>query len=108
MAEFAGTHGFDSDTVGTIMLLVSELVTNAVLHAKVQPPADITLLARLAGGMIRVEITDQGPGFTPQERDPTRMDGGYGLFLLDKAATRWGVERRDGTTVWFEMPLQAE
>jgi anti-sigma regulatory factor (Ser/Thr protein kinase) len=89
------------------MLLVSELVTNAVIHPAVEPPAEISLLARLAGTVIRVEITDRGSGFTPQERDHTRVDGGYGLYLLDKAATRWGVERRDGTTVWFELPAEA-
>jgi anti-sigma regulatory factor (Ser/Thr protein kinase) len=103
IAEFSENHGL-TDTLATLTLLVSELVTNAVIHPEVQPPAEISLLARLAGTTIRVEITDQGTGFTPQERDATRMDGGYGLYLLDKAATRWGIERRDGTTVWFEMP----
>jgi anti-sigma regulatory factor (Ser/Thr protein kinase) len=107
IAEFSETHALATDTLATIMLLVSELVTNAVIHPEVRPPAEISLLARLAGTMIRVEITDQGTGFTPQGRDPARMDGGYGLYLLDKAATRWGIERRDGTTVWFEMPCQA-
>lgn len=104
IAEFSENHGFPTDTLATLMLLVSELVTNAVIHPQVQPPADISLLARLAGAVVRVEITDQGGGFTPQERDSTRIDGGYGLYLLDKAAARWGIERRDGTTVWFELP----
>jgi anti-sigma regulatory factor (Ser/Thr protein kinase) len=107
IAAFSETHGLTTDTLATLILLISELVTNAVIHPEVQPPADISLLARLAGTMIRVEITDQGTGFTPQQRDPTRIDGGYGLYLLDKAATRWGIERRDGTTVWFEMPAHA-
>ncbi|MGH2892377.1 MAG: ATP-binding protein [Solirubrobacteraceae bacterium] len=104
IAEFSENQGLPTDTLATIMLLVSELVTNAVIHPEVQPPADISVLARLAGAMIRVEITDQGSGFTPQERDPARTDGGYGLYLLDKAAARWGVDRREGTTVWFEIP----
>jgi anti-sigma regulatory factor (Ser/Thr protein kinase) len=107
IAHFSENQGFPSDTLATMMLLVSELVTNAVIHPQIQPPADISVLARLAGAMIRVEITDQGTGFTPRERDPARTDGGYGLYLLDKAAARWGVERRDGTTVWFELPARA-
>lgn len=106
IAEFSQARGFDTDTRATIMLLVSELVTNAVVHPEVQSPAEIRLLARLDGTMVRVEITDQGSGFTPQERDPARVDGGYGLYLLDKAAARWGVERRDATTVWFEISAQ--
>jgi anti-sigma regulatory factor (Ser/Thr protein kinase) len=107
IAEFSEKQGIPTDTLATIMLLVSELVTNAVIHSQVEPPAGISVLARLADAMIRVEITDQGVGFTPQKRDPARTDGGYGLYLLDKAAAHWGVERRDGTTVWFEIPAQA-
>ena len=106
IAAFSKNHGLDTAALATLMLLVSELATNAVIHPEVAPPAEISLLARLAGTVIRVEITDRGSGFTPQERDHTRVDGGYGLYLLDKAATRWGVERRDGTTVWFEMLAQ--
>jgi anti-sigma regulatory factor (Ser/Thr protein kinase) len=107
IAEFSQNHGFDTDTLATLMLLVSELVTNAVVHPAVQPPTEISLLARLAGPTIRVEIADQGAGFAPEERDPSRVDGGYGLYLLDKAAARWGVECRGGTTVWFELPAWA-
>jgi anti-sigma regulatory factor (Ser/Thr protein kinase) len=106
IAEFSENHGLDTETLATTMLLVSELVTNAVRHADVEPPDDISLLARLAHAVIRVEITDRGSGFAPQARDPRRIDGGYGLYLLDKAAARWGVEHRDGTTVWFEVPAQ--
>jgi anti-sigma regulatory factor (Ser/Thr protein kinase) len=107
IAAFSESHGFDIDTLATTMLLVSELVTNAVRHPDVQPPAGIGLEAHLAGAMIRVEITDQGSGFAPQERDPGQLDGGYGLYLLDKAAARWGIEHDGGNTVWFEVPAQA-
>lgn len=103
IADFSARHDLDTDTLATMMLLVSELVTNAVVHPEAPEPTEICLTARLAGTMVRVEITDQGSGFTPQERDPARADGGYGLYLLNKAAARWGVEHRDGTTVWFEV-----
>ncbi|HEX3688824.1 MAG TPA: ATP-binding protein [Solirubrobacteraceae bacterium] len=106
IADFSARHGLHADTLATMMLLVSELVTNAVVHPEVQKPSDIGLRAHLADGTIRVEITDQGSGFTPQERDPARLDGGYGLFLLDRAAARWGVEHDQGTTVWFEVSAQ--
>jgi anti-sigma regulatory factor (Ser/Thr protein kinase) len=104
IADFSQDHGLDTDTLATIMLLVSELVTNAVIHPEVPAPAEVSLEARLAGAVMRVEITDQGPGFTPSARDPARIDGGYGLYLLEKAAAKWGIERGDGTTVWFEVP----
>jgi len=106
IADFSAEHALDTDTLATMMLLVSELVTNAVVHPEVEESADICLTARRAGTTIRVEITDQGAGFTPQERDPARIDGGYGLYLLNQAADRWGVEHDDATTVWFELSGQ--
>jgi anti-sigma regulatory factor (Ser/Thr protein kinase) len=107
IADFSVDQGLDTDTLATVMLLVSELVTNAVVHPELQEPADIRLTARRFGTMVRVEITDRGGGFTPQERDPARVDGGYGLYLLNKAADRWGIEHDDGTTVWFEVSGRA-
>ncbi len=104
IAAFSESHGVDTETLATMMLLVSELVTNAVIHPEVPSRAAIGLQARLAGAMIHVKVTDQGPGFTPKARDPSRTDGGYGLYLLAKAATRWGIDRHDGNTVWFEVP----
>jgi hypothetical protein len=53
--------------------------------------------------MIRVEVTDEGSGFTPQPRDPTQSDRGYGLYLLEQQATNWGVEQQTGNTFWFEL-----
>jgi anti-sigma regulatory factor (Ser/Thr protein kinase) len=93
----------DAATLETLTLLVSEVVSNAVLHSDAPPASAIVLCARvLDHGRVRVEVTDRGSGFTPVARDPDR-NGGYGLYLLDKQATRWGVERDGGTRVWFEL-----
>src|ERR1700730_11699682 len=89
----------------TTVLLVSEVVSNAVLHSNGPADADVTVKATVTPDALRVEVIDAGDGFTPAERDPTRIDGGYGLFLLEKSARRWGVESTTPTTVWFEMPL---
>ncbi|MGB9183739.1 MAG: ATP-binding protein [Solirubrobacteraceae bacterium] len=89
--------------LSTLVLLVSEVVTNAVLHPNLSEPAGILFWARIAEHEIRVEVTDHGNGFTPQPRDPNRADGGYGLYLVSKVASRWGVDRGNGTTVWFEV-----
>ena len=57
----------------------------------------------MAAGLIRVEVTDQGSGFTPRPRDPAQVGGGFGLYLLEKEASGWGVVQRDGTMVWLEV-----
>jgi hypothetical protein len=54
-----------------------------------------------------VSVTDAGEGFVPSRRDPARVEGGYGLYLLEKAASRWGVDAGSPTTVWFELALTA-
>jgi anti-sigma regulatory factor (Ser/Thr protein kinase) len=89
--------------LSTLVLLVSEVVTNAVVHPHLNGPAEIRFCARVANHGIRVEVTDRGNGFTPRPRDPSQDGGGYGLYLLSKVASRWGVDRGNETTVWFEV-----
>jgi anti-sigma regulatory factor (Ser/Thr protein kinase) len=89
---------------GALRLLVSELVTNSVRHVtgSHQP---VNLAVRIARGTIRVEVHDGGSGFTPGTPQPRGADGGFGLFLVERMASRWGVETREGTRVWFELDL---
>jgi anti-sigma regulatory factor (Ser/Thr protein kinase) len=104
---FSEERNVSPTTLATLTLLVSEVVTNAVIHPDLEQPGEIQLCARISQDTIRVEVTDQGSGFTPRPRDATRSDRGYGLYLVEKQAQRWGVDRTDGTTVWFELALQA-
>jgi anti-sigma regulatory factor (Ser/Thr protein kinase) len=97
----------DGSVRQTLVLLVSEVVSNAVLHSSGPPDAEITLMANVTPDAVRVSVTDAGDGFTPAERDPTRIDGGYGLYLLEKSASRWGIDATKRTTVWFEVPRAA-
>jgi anti-sigma regulatory factor (Ser/Thr protein kinase) len=85
----------------TLLLLVSEVVTNAVLHSNGPAEAPILLTATVASDGIRVAVTDAGRGFTPGAQ--ARRGDGHGLYLLDKSATRWGIDRAGGTRVWFEL-----
>ncbi len=90
-------------------LLVSELVSNAVLHSDAPAASGILLRAcRLDGSAVRVEVIDAGNGFTALPRAPVKCAiGGYGLFLVDEQASRWGVDREGGTRVWFELETSA-
>jgi anti-sigma regulatory factor (Ser/Thr protein kinase) len=97
-------------TIATLMLLTSEIVTNAVIHPDVDPPGLIGLYVRLNRDTVRIEVSDTGSGFTPQPRDPSRLQGGYGLYLVEKESKRWGVDQTPHTSVWFEVarePAQA-
>lgn len=89
---------------GALRLLVSELVTNSVRHV-VGSEQPVKLAVRIAGGKVRVEVHDGGAGFEPGRPEPRGAAGGFGLFLVERMASRWGVETRDGTRVWFELDL---
>ena len=93
------------DALATLRLLVSELVSNAVLHSDAPPSSHIELCVHLLEeSAVRVEVLDKGRGFTPTPLEDTPYGGGYGLYLVEKQATQWGVDQRDGTRVWFELP----
>lgn len=93
-------RGLSPSLCHTLLLLVSEVVTNAVLHSNGPAEAPILLAASIAKNRIRVTVTDAGHGFT---RTPKRRGDGHGLYLLDKSASRWGVDQVGGTRVWFEL-----
>jgi len=88
-------------------LLVSEVVTNAIVHGG--EGAAFELRARLADDRLRVEVTNSGPGLAPEPRATEQSpDGGFGLFLVERLARRWGLVRHLGTTrVWFELECGA-
>ncbi|HWL37868.1 MAG TPA: ATP-binding protein [Frankiaceae bacterium] len=81
-------------------LLVSELVTNAVLHAR----TDLTLVIRLLRDGVRVEVIDGSPVAPVVRNYEDEAMTGRGLSLVNDLAVRWGVEREgDGKSVWFEL-----
>jgi PAS domain S-box-containing protein len=85
------------------LIVVSELVTNAIRHGGARSPADeLGVHAAFRDAVLRLEVTDAGPGFEPGGHGP-RPDGGYGLHLLDRLATRWGVTGGEPVTVWVEL-----
>jgi anti-sigma regulatory factor (Ser/Thr protein kinase) len=93
-------------TVQTLVLLVSEVVSNAVLHSTAPPEEAIVLALSATREKLRVAVIDAGAGFTPARREANSLKQGYGLFLVEKAASDWGVDVGPGTCVWFELPRE--
>lgn len=89
-----------ADALDTVALLTSELVTNAVVHAKSRPQ----IVVQATEDQLRVEVHDQEIT-SPVRRTPeANGPGGRGLVLLDELATDWGVEPRPGgKAVWFTI-----
>ncbi|MDX6376441.1 MAG: serine/threonine-protein kinase RsbW [Gaiellaceae bacterium] len=105
-ALFAVEQQVEEDLMADVRLLVSELVTNSVRHSGVSPPDSVGLDVAVESGTIRVEVRDGGGGFDPRPRDTHRTTpGGWGLYLVDRLADRWGVARNHFTRVWFEIDL---
>ena len=88
--------------IDTATLLVSEVVTNAILHAR----STVTLTVDLADEVVRITVRDGSP-VQPRVHPfaPTSATG-RGLLLLDRLAQRWGVDPdpvTGGKVVWFEV-----
>jgi anti-sigma regulatory factor (Ser/Thr protein kinase) len=81
-----------------VLLLATELVSNAVVHAHAAMSQPIELSAACERGRTHVEVRCQDDGAVAAE-----LSNGYGLRLLAGATERWGIERDGITLVWFEL-----
>ena len=91
----------------TAILLTSELVSNALLHART--PVDLLLVMASSG--VRVEVHDGNRRQPAAATSPAPLDAttGRGLMMVEALAGRWGVDGTgDGKTVWFELPVALE
>ncbi|TML38891.1 MAG: response regulator [Actinobacteria bacterium] len=89
-----------SDVIQLVQLLVTELVTNSVVHAR----SDVDVAVMLGARNIRVEVADSDPVLPePRDVDETATSG-RGLALVRDLSERWGAEARaDGKVIWFEV-----
>ena len=88
-----------------VRLVVSELVTNSILHAGLSPDEQISLTLTVSAGSVRGRVCDPGPGFgMPSEPSPrSDLSGGWGLPIVETISDRWGVEGNSHACVWFEI-----
>jgi anti-sigma regulatory factor (Ser/Thr protein kinase) len=89
----------DEARLHDVEVLVSEIVTNGVMHAA----TTMELVVELREGVAHIELVDHGPG-EPEIRESANADGGFGLRIVAAMARRWGVRHGDGAkAVWFEV-----
>jgi anti-sigma regulatory factor (Ser/Thr protein kinase) len=99
----------DGETVESVRLLVSELVTNSVRHGGADHLGEIELSVSAFGRTVRVEVRDSGPGFVARPRfEGQDEESGWGLHLVDALSHRWGTERESHALIWFEIDHAAE
>jgi signal transduction histidine kinase len=88
------------------LLLLTELVTNAVRHGGAGDGLPVEVAVTRSPRGVRVVVSDPGAGFEWRGRETAaaREGSGYGLLLVDRMASRWGIVRGESSTiVWFEL-----
>ncbi|MCG5215277.1 ATP-binding protein [Streptosporangium soli] len=103
--EAVGCVGVDD-----ALLVVSELVGNAVKHTESGGAGGLVMVVVFDAGaeMVRIEVIDDGAATVPRQREPDleSLDG-RGLWLVERLSCRWGVRRVGGgrQSVWALMPM---
>ncbi|WSQ09128.1 SpoIIE family protein phosphatase [Streptomyces sp. NBC_01231] len=106
--ELPGTEHLSDRLAGDGVVVVSELVTNAVVHAGTDVEVDCRLEAET--GALVVEVLDHHPSRAPRDAEPSyeSPEHGRGLRLVAALAESWGVTYRTGAkTVWARLPAHA-
>ena len=89
--------------IDTLHLVLSEVVSNAVIHARSAPEVAV----RMLDGFLRVEVADDSDVLPAPRSAGDSATSGRGLGIIESEVARWGVERRPGggKVVWFDVPV---
>lgn len=102
VADVCASRGLNGSRVHDAQLMVSETVTNALMHGQ----GTITLRLEHEGADgVRVNVHDQGTGMRAPDVDAAvEHESGRGFMIVDALAARWGIDRTSGgTCVWFAL-----
>jgi anti-sigma regulatory factor (Ser/Thr protein kinase) len=102
--------GIFGGAVGDAVLVVSELLSNAIRHARPLPGANVQVAWALDDDAIEVAVSDGGATTRPTPAYATVSSlGGRGLDIVEYLARTWGVRSDDGgLTVWAVLAAPAE
>jgi anti-sigma regulatory factor (Ser/Thr protein kinase) len=103
IGQFCSAAELPDDLCQTAALLVSELVTNAVIHGR----TSATVQVHRPADLLRVSVRDDNPVLPATGDAPTlSAESGRGLTIVSALADRWGVEAVDsGKAIWFELEV---
>jgi hypothetical protein len=97
-----GAHA-DASSFDDVRLLVSELVCDALATDPRPPTGAINMEARVTGGVTQVKVRFDGLSLHLPDEKPEPAAPGWGVYLVQTLATRWGARHAEGSTdVWFE------
>ena len=102
------TMGLPVEVLRVAELLTTELVTNSIRHAGLGPDDHIDVVVAWSGTALRATVRD-GSGGPPSEivagsiRPSPGAQSGWGLYLIDRLATRWGTNLEGAAGFWFEL-----
>lgn len=104
----AGVVGDAFPVLDDVLVLVSEVTSNAVTHTASGDGGAFEVAVMISGGTVRVEVGDQGaasePGLAGDNRPEDVLTGGRGLRIVDTLAAKWGHAGDElGRVVWFEV-----
>lgn len=97
---------FEPDMFYDLSLCVSELVTNTV-HRGDLADEEIELVVRRGKQLARAEVRTSRPDVAVSP-SPVANSASWGMFIVDRVADRWGVDRGEGTAVWCEIDLASD
>ena len=95
----------DEETRASVELIISELVTNAVVHGDAGRGEPLSVTLRRNGKCVAGRVCSRGREFE-WIGDPKDLliPGGLGLLLVDSMSSDWGIEQNECSCVWFECP----
>ncbi|MEV4258237.1 ATP-binding protein [Spirillospora sp. NPDC049652] len=100
-----GAAGVDASIVDDASVIVSELISNALRHARPLPSGQVRVTWTRRGDVIEIAVSDGGATTEPRRGPGTLSSlGGRGLGIVETLAEGWGVRHEDGgTTVWARL-----
>ncbi len=99
--------GMVTAAIGDAALVLSELLSNAIRHARPLPGRTVRVAWALSDGSLRVSVSDGGGATRPHagHHSPS-SPGGRGLAIVDHLSSNWGIRACDGEiTVWAVLPV---